>query len=76
MYAIRSYYVAGVTGATIELYNTDGSAGAARGAGVGAGLYKTFDEAFSTLKKLEEIKVSTAEQTKYRTAYEKWKAGL
>ena len=32
--------LAGVSGATIELYETDGSAGAAKGAGIGAGIYK------------------------------------
>ncbi|MCD6596053.1 MAG: carbohydrate kinase, partial [Bacteroidales bacterium] len=37
--------LAGVTGANIELFNTDGSEGAARGAGLGAGFYKTADEA-------------------------------
>ena len=31
--------LAGVTGATIELYDTDGSVGAAKGAGIGAGIY-------------------------------------
>ena len=32
--------LAGVSGATIELYDTDGSVGAAKGAGIGAGIYK------------------------------------
>ena len=32
--------LAGVTGAVIELYDTDGSVGAAKGAGIGAGIYK------------------------------------
>jgi xylulokinase len=31
--------LASLTGATIELYNTDGSQGAARAAAVGAGIY-------------------------------------
>jgi xylulokinase len=47
--------LADVTGATIELYNTDGSVGAARGAGVGSGFYAGFTEAFANLKKLETI---------------------
>ena len=44
--------LAGVTGATIELYDTDGSVGAAKGAGIGAGIYKDNNEAFATLDKL------------------------
>ena len=42
--------LAGVSGATIELYETDGSLGAARGAGVGAGIYGSFEEAFASLE--------------------------
>ncbi|HKM93746.1 MAG TPA: FGGY family carbohydrate kinase, partial [Prolixibacteraceae bacterium] len=47
--------LAGISGATIELYNTDGSIGAARGAGVGSGYYETFAEAFGSLTKLATI---------------------
>ena len=47
--------LAGVTGATIELYDTDGSVGAAKGAGIGAGIYKDNNEAFATLDKLAII---------------------
>jgi len=36
-----------VTGASVELYNTDGSQGAARGAGIGAGIYKGPEDAFT-----------------------------
>lgn len=43
------------TGATIELYNTDGSQGAARGAALGAGIYSSFAEAFGGLAMVERI---------------------
>ena len=63
--------LAGVSGATIELYDTDGSVGAAKGAGIGAGIYKDNREAFSTLERLSVI--LPAHQDEYRAAYEKWK---
>jgi len=68
--------LAGITGATIELYNTDGSVGAARGAGVGSGYYKSFGEAFSNLKKLETIVPDNSKKTEYQDAYNNWKAEL
>lgn len=68
--------LAGVTGATIELYNTDGSVGAARGAGVGAGHYKSFAEAFSNLKKLEVVEPDRSKAGQYQEAYENWKMQL
>lgn len=68
--------LAGITGATIELYNTDGSVGAARGAGVGSGYYKSFNEAFSNLKKLDIIEPDTQKAAVYQEAYENWKAVL
>ena len=66
--------LAGVSGATIELYDTDGSVGAAKGAGIGAGIYKDNREAFSTLERLAVILPS--HQDEYRSAYEKWKTHL
>ena len=66
--------LAGVSGATIELFNTDGSVGAAKGAGIGAGIYKDTKEAFSTLEKLAVVTPSN--QDAYREAYERWKTIL
>lgn len=68
--------LAGVSGAAIELYDTDGSAGAAKGAGIGAGIYKDHDEAFATLKKLAVIEPDEASRAAYREAYERWKTVL
>ncbi len=61
-----------ITGATVELYNTDGSQGAARGAGVGAGIYQDFKEAFTGLKTIKQIEPKKELQEQYREAYENW----
>ncbi len=68
--------LAGVSGATIELYDTDGSVGAAKGAGIGAGIYANADEAFATLEKLEVIAPDTSKAAEYRAAYDLWKGRL
>ena len=68
--------LAGVSGATIELYETDGSVGAAKGAGMGAGIYADHNEAFATLEKLQVIEPDAASRDQYRAAYEAWKACL
>ncbi|MEG1585913.1 MAG: FGGY family carbohydrate kinase [Bacteroidales bacterium] len=68
--------LAGVTGATIELYNTDGSIGAAKGAGIGAGVYTDTREAFQTLEKLEVIKPDETKKEAYMAAYIRWKEQL
>ena len=65
--------LAGVSGATIELYDTDGSVGAAKGAGIGAGIYKDNKEAFATLKKLAVIEPDANNREAYRAAYANWK---
>ena len=66
--------LAGVSGAVIELYDTDGSVGAAKGAGIGAGIYKDNTEAFATLEKLALIE--PAHTAEYTEAYETWKSRL
>ena len=68
--------LANITGATIELYNTDGSVGAARGAGIGAGIYKDAEEAFSTLKKIMVITPEAEQIEATKVAYEKWVARI
>jgi xylulokinase len=68
--------LAGISGATIELYNTDGSIGAARGAAVGSGYYKSFTEAFGSLTKLETIEPNSSKKAEYEAAYGNWKALL
>lgn len=63
---------ASVTGAPVELYNTDGSQGAARGAGVGAGIYGSFKDAFAGLKTVKIVDPDIRKQEQYREAYDKW----
>ena len=67
--------LASVTGATIELYETDGAVGAAKGAGIGAGIYKDSDEAFATLKHYGTVKPE-ADNAEYIKAYERWKEAV
>jgi xylulokinase len=64
---------AAVTGTTIELCDTDGATGAARGAGIGAGIYKTPAEAFSALKVIERISPDPELRRKYSYLYGVWK---
>ena len=68
--------LAGVSGATIELYDTDGSVGAAKGAGIGAGIYKNHDEAFATLERLMVIEPDENSRKAYLAAYDAWKKQL
>ena len=68
--------LATTSGATIELYETDGSVGAAKGAGIGCGLYKDHDEAFASLKRLAVIEPNEAEREACLQAYNLWKQRL
>lgn len=67
--------LAAVTGASIALYDTDGSVGAARGAGIGAGIYRTPAEAFASLSRLDVI-LPPADTALYILAYNHWKSLL
>jgi xylulokinase len=66
---------ANVTGLTVELYQADGSVGAALGAGIGAGAYATPAEACGRIKCLQTI-MPNAEAAIYEQAYERWKEAL
>ncbi|PWJ41897.1 xylulokinase [Sediminitomix flava] len=65
--------LAGVTGAPIELYETDGSRGAAMGAAYGFGYFDSFDEAFKSTDKLGVIEPETNKLEEYENAYQQWK---
>jgi xylulokinase len=65
--------LAGMSGATIELYDTDGAAGAAKGAGIGTGRYVSAKEAFASLEKLAVIEPDRSKQNEYREAYLRWR---
>ena len=65
--------LATLTGARIELFDTDGSLGAARGAALGAGFYKSREEAFASLRRLETIEPREADRAVLEQSYEAWK---
>lgn len=65
--------LASITGATIELYNTDGAAGAAKGAGIGVGHFKSADEAFAQVGKVKVYHPEEDKKELYREAYNRWK---
>ncbi len=68
--------LAGVSGAQIELYETDGSVGSAKGAGMGCGYYKDNNEAFASLEKLAVIEPDDVHRPEYLAAYAAWKDKL
>jgi xylulokinase len=68
--------LAGVTGAVIELYDTDGSVGAAKGAGIGAGIYKDNNEHSQRWKNMDVIEPNQAKRQEYADAYARWKHRL
>ena len=59
--------------ARIELFDTDGSLGAARGAALGAGIYQTTAEAFATLERLDVIEPETEWKQPLEQSYSRWK---
>ncbi len=65
-----------VTGATVELYKTDGSQGAARGAGIGAGLYRGPEDAFVGLEPVRTVRPNKKLSSAYKEAYALWEAHL
>ena len=62
-----------ITGVEIHLYNTDGSIGAARGAGIGCGFYKSEKEAFPGLISIGRTEPDKSKISAYEEAYLKWK---
>jgi xylulokinase len=60
----------------LEVYQNDGSIGAAIGAGIGAGIYKTKEEAFANLKPVEKVSPTPHLYIRYENAYHKWKKQL
>ncbi len=68
--------LADLSGAEIQLFDTDGSVGAARGAALGAGLYSSTDECFIGLKKTAAYNPISASQNLYHDHYAKWKEVL
>jgi xylulokinase len=67
---------ANITSATVELYNTDGAQGAARGAGIGVGIYANYSDAFRGLKTIKTIEPSPPLFGAYEDAYENWLKNL
>jgi len=65
-----------VTGARVELFNTDGSLGAARGAGLGAGVYRKASEAFAGLSAVKTVEPNPALVPAYTEAYRRWEEAL
>jgi xylulokinase len=61
-----------ITGTVIHLYNTDGSIGAARGAGIGCGYYKSEKEAFNGLDILGVTEPANSGISELEEAYSRW----
>ena len=60
-----------VTGIPVELYENDGSVGAALGAGIGAGIFKSAEEAFNNHEVIKTL--SPQHSAAYEPIYQDWK---
>lgn len=62
-----------VTGVPVELYQNDGSVGAAMGAGIGSSVYASAAEAFTKTRAIQTIEPG---KDNYEGIYQEWKALL
>jgi xylulokinase len=67
--------LAGVSSVTIELYNTDGALGAARGAAIGAGIASTA-EAFQGLRCVATVEPPRESRNAYEDSFGRWASAL
>lgn len=67
---------ANTTGCIVELYNTDGAVGAARAAGVGAGVYSSFAESFRGMELIKRIEPDKQSQHQLADIYNDWREGM
>jgi xylulokinase len=65
-----------VSGASVEMFETDGAQGAARGAGIGAGVYKGSREAFASLRPVQRAEPDKGKSAAYAEAYGRWTEAL
>jgi len=68
--------LAQTTGITIELYNTDGAQGAARGAAMGIKYFANRTEMFKGLERLKVIEPQNNRANDYQDIYSKWSSVL
>jgi len=61
------------TGIPVELYNNDGSVGAALGAGIGSGIFSSPQEAFKQMQPLQLIEPNT---DAFEPVYQEWRSLL
>lgn len=73
MSAVFTHAFVNATGVPVELYQNDGSAGAALGAGIGAGIFTSPMEAFNNMRPVEKIEPQKQE---FEAAYQRWKTLL
>jgi xylulokinase len=67
---------ANTTGCVVEMYNTDGAIGAARAAGVGAGIFSDHKESFRGLELVKKTEPDPEKVKAYGDAYANWKEKL
>ncbi len=67
---------ANTTGARVELYDTDGSRGAALGAGIGAGIFESAQQAFNNFAVQSVVEPNPSLRDSYLSAYQRWTRAL
>jgi len=60
------------TNTNLELCNTDGARGAARGAGIGAEIFNSPGEAFEGLKIVKTVQPDAGKREQYQIAFSRW----
>jgi len=64
------------TGARVEIFETDGAQGAARGAGIGSGVYRGATEAFAALRPVQTAEPDRGKSAAYADAFGRWSEAL